>query len=299
MNEENISKNFDFLTNIGLTLNESRVYLTLLKYGELNGYETSKFSGVSRSLVYDVLERLVNKGFVLKSTSKNNVYKALDYEKLIEKINQANQYNLLIAKEKLKDASIEEKESELIFNIKGFDNFIFKAKSLISNAKKEISLSLWSSEFNLIKDELGEAIKKGIKVYIFSFEDIVLNGAFIFSYKISNPEKLFPYRRATIIVDNNETLLGENMGEKSISTYTKNHAVTSLATDEIVLNIFWYKLILSYGLLEKCSSSESFLGVLNYLKEKMNIDENMTKNFMVFDFQFGGSKNGNVKNRKD
>ena len=89
------------------------------------------------------------------------------------------------------------------------------------------------------------------------------------------------------------------MGEKSISTYTKNHAVTSLATDEIVLNIFWYKLILSYGLLEKCSSSESFLGVLNYLKEKMNIDENMTKNFMVFDFQFGGSKNGNVKNRKD
>ena len=98
MNYQNADKKYDFLLNIGFTLNEAKVYLTLIQYNELNGYEVSKYSGVSRSLVYDVLERLVNKGFVLKCTSNTNIYKALDYEKLIEKINHNNQNNLLIAK---------------------------------------------------------------------------------------------------------------------------------------------------------------------------------------------------------
>lgn len=290
------AKKYDFLLNIGFTLNEAKVYLALIQYNELNGYEASKLSGVSRSLVYDVLERLVNKGFVFKCNGYTNIYKALDYDKLIEKINRTNQNNLLIAKEKLKDCSGKEKESEFIFNIKGFDNFISKAKSLILEAKKEISLSLWKNEFNLIKDELTEAVKKGIKVYIFSFEDIYLENASIFSYKINDPEKLFPYRRTTIIVDNLDTLLGENTGDKSVSIYTKNHALTSLATDEIVLNIFWYKLIKKRNLLEKCFNFASFLDVLKALKEEFDIDEKMTKNFMVFDFQFGGNKSGTVKN---
>ncbi len=292
MNYQNADKKYDFLLNIGFTLNEAKIYLTLIQYNELNGYEVSKYSGVSRSLAYDVLERLVNKGFVLKCTSNTNIYKALDYEKLIEKINHNNQNNLLIAKEKLKDCSIKEKESEFIFNIKGFDKFISKAKSLILEAKKEISLSLWKNEFDLIKDELEIAIKKGIKIYIFSFDNIELENAYIFSYKISDPEKLFPYRRTTIIIDGYNTLLGENIGEKSISTFTSNHALTSLATDEIVLNIFWYKLISSRNLLGKCLTSANFLMVLKCLKEELNIDFNMTKNFMVFDFQFGGERSG-------
>ena len=160
--------------------NVERNHIYNLIDNELNGYEASKLSGVSRSLVYDVLERLVNKGFVFKCNGYTNIYKALDYDKLIEKINRTNQNNLLIAKEKLKDCSGKEKESEFIFNIKGFDNFISKAKSLILEAKKEISLSLWKNEFNLIKDELTEAVKNGIKVYIFSFEDLL---SLVFSAK--------------------------------------------------------------------------------------------------------------------
>lgn len=80
------TKKYDFLLNIGFTLNEAKVYLALIQYNELNGYEASKLSGVSRSLVYDVLERLVNKGFVFKCNGYTNIYKALDYDKLIEKI---------------------------------------------------------------------------------------------------------------------------------------------------------------------------------------------------------------------
>lgn len=291
-----MENNYDFLLKIGFTLNEAKVYLALIKNRAMNGYEVAKVSGVSRSLVYDVLDRLVSKGYVIKCKGETNFYTALDYEKIIDKIKEENQNNLYIAKEKLKALSIKEHDSEYIFNIKGFDKFIDKAKELIATAKKEISLSIWKEEFILLEDELIKAINRGIKIYLFSFSRINLKGAEVFSYGLEDPNNLFPYRRITIIVDNLDTLVGENIGDKSISIYTKNHALMSLTIDEIVLNVFWLKMIQHKNLFDSCKTSKGFLQALEILKNEMNISTNMTKNFMVFDYQFGGNKNGNDKN---
>lgn len=284
---------YEFLIKVGFSLNEAKVYVTLLQNKALNGYEIAKLSGVSRSLVYDVIERLLNKGFIIKSEGAINYYVALDYNKTLEKIDNENHKNLLNAEAKLKLLSKKENDNEFIFNIRGFDKFIDKAKERILLAKREISLSIWKQDFALLKDDLLKAIKRGVKVYIFSFEDIILDKAEIFSYKVKDASNLFPYRRISLIIDNNDTFIGENIGDKSVSIYTKNQAISSLAIDEIVLNIFWFKLIEKKSLLEKCSTSKGFLEVLNILKKEMGITPNMTKNFMVFDFQYGGNnKNG-------
>lgn len=284
---------YEFLIKVGFSLNEAKVYVTLLQNKALNGYEIAKLSGVSRSLVYDVIERLLNKGFIIKSEGAINYYVALDYNKTLEKIDNENHKNLLNAEAKLKLLSKKENDNEFIFNIRGFDKFIDKAKERILLAKREISLSIWKQDFALLKDDLLKAIKRGVKVYIFSFEDIILDKAEIFSYKVKDASNLFPYRRISLIIDNNDTFIGENIGDKSVSIYTKNQAISSLAIDEIVLNIFWFKLIEKKSLLEKCSTSKGFLEVLNILKKETGITPNMTKNFMVFDFQYGGNnKNG-------
>lgn len=284
---------YEFLIKVGFSLNEAKVYVTLLQNKALNGYEIAKLSGVSRSLVYDVIERLLNKGFIIKSEGAINYYVALDYNKTLEKIDNENHKNLLNAEAKLKLLSKKENDNEFIFNIRGIDKFIEKAKERILLAKREISLSIWKQDFALLEDDLLKAIKRGVKVYIFSFEDIILDKAEIFSYKVKDASNLFPYRRISLIIDNNDTFIGENIGDKSVSIYTKNQAISSLAIDEIVLNIFWFKLIEKNSLLEKCSTSKGFLEVLNILKKEMGITPNMTKNFMVFDFQYGGNnKNG-------
>lgn len=293
MNSITTNDAYEFLIKVGFSLNEAKVYVTLLQNKALNGYEIAKLSGVSRSLVYDVIERLLNKGFIIKSEGVINYYVALDYNKMLEKIDNENHKNLLNAEAKLKLLSKKENDNEFIFNIRGFDKFIDKAKERILLAKTEISLSIWKQEFALLKDDLLKAIKRGVKVYIFSFEDIILDKAEIFSYKVKDASNLFPYRRISLIIDNNDTFIGENIGDKSVSIYTKNQAISSLAIDEIVLNIFWFKLIKKNSLLEKCSTSEGFLEVLNILKKEMDITPNMTKNFMVFDFQYGrNNKNG-------
>lgn len=284
-----------FLLEIGFTLNEAKVYLTLLQNRYLNGYEISKLSNVSRSLVYNVIDRLVAKGFILKSEGEINYYCALSYEKVIEKIRNDNINKLNVAREKLKNYSRIENESEYIFNIKGIDEFFSKANDLILNAKKEISISIWKEDFPKIEESLTIASKKGIKIYIFSFSDITFPSGEIFSYRLKDPTSLFPYRRISIVVDGKEVIIGENAGDKSICVLSKNHALVSMTTDEIVLNIFWLKYIKSKGLLKNNATSAEFLSILNKLREDLGVSSDMTKNYLVFNFQFGGKDNESNK----
>ncbi len=290
------NENYKFLLEIGFTLNEAKVYLTLLQNRYLNGYEISKLSNVSRSLVYNVIDRLVAKGFVLKSEGQINYYCALPYDKVIEKIKNDNINKLNVAREKLKNYSRIENESEYIFNIKGIDEFFSKANDLILNAKKEISISIWKEDFPKIEESLSIASKKGIKIYIFSFSNIDFPYGELFSYQLKDPTSLFPYRRISIVVDGKEVIIGENAGDKSICVLSKNHALVSMTTDEIVLNIFWLKYIKSKGLLKDNATSDEFLTLLSKLREDLGVSPDMTKNYLVFNFQFGGKDYGSNKN---
>lgn len=290
------NENYKFLLEIGFTLNEAKVYLILLQNRYLNGYEISKLSNVSRSLVYNVIDRLVAKGFVLKSEGQINYYCALPYDKVIEKIKNDNINKLNVAREKLKNYSRIENESEYIFNIKGIDEFFSKANDLILNAKKEISISIWKEDFPKIEESLSIASKKGIKIYIFSFSNIDFPYGELFSYQLKDPTSLFPYRRISIVVDGKEVIIGENAGDKSICVLSKNHALVSMTTDEIVLNIFWLKYIKSKGLLKDNATSDEFLTLLSKLREDLGVSPDMTKNYLVFNFQFGGKDYGSNKN---
>ena len=88
MNIASNDKSYDFLINIGFTLNEAKVYLALVKFRLLNGYEVAKESRVSRSLVYDVLNRLVTKGFVNKILGETTLYSALEFDKVLDIISK-------------------------------------------------------------------------------------------------------------------------------------------------------------------------------------------------------------------
>ena len=58
--------NYEFLEKLGFSSNEAKVYGTLIKHKVLNGYEIAKLSGVARSLVYEVINRLVAEGAVIR-----------------------------------------------------------------------------------------------------------------------------------------------------------------------------------------------------------------------------------------
>lgn len=276
---------YDSLVNLGFSQNEAKVYITLLRNKRLNGYEIAKLSGVSRSLVYEVVNRLVGRGILIRLEGEPNYYIPLEYEKLIARIKKENEERISRAEEFLKGLADGEESRDYVLNIVGYDKFIKKAAVLIDSAEREISLSIWYSEFGLLREALENAVKRGIKIYIFTFEEIELDGAVIFSYRLTDASRLFPYRRLTLIVDGIQCLNGERGGSEDIYTYTKNHAVVSLAIDEIVLNIFCYKYMEKQGLISPGNTAEEFLGVIDKLAGEFGINGDMTKNFLVYDFQ--------------
>ena len=54
----------EILEKIGLTRGESRAYLALLRIGKSSVGDIIKGGKISRSKIYDVLERLIDKGLV-------------------------------------------------------------------------------------------------------------------------------------------------------------------------------------------------------------------------------------------
>ena len=233
---------FEFLEKLGFSSNEAKVYGTLIKHKVLNGYEIAKLSGVARSLVYEVINRLIAKGAVIRIDGEPNFYKPIEYQDLIRSIKEENEKNIACAERELQQLATENVDVDYVMNIVGEEKYVAKAKELIDSAQAEISLSIWQESFEVLRSNIENAISRGVKVYIFTFESISVAGATVYSYNINDVSTLFPYRRTTIIIDGGECLVGEE-GDRNVYVHTRNHSVVSLATDEIVLNVFWNKLI--------------------------------------------------------
>lgn len=77
------------LIKIGLAKNEAKVYLAMLKLGSASVTEISKKANIDRTLIYGVLEKLIEKGLVssvVKINKKN--YEAAAPEKILDLIKE-------------------------------------------------------------------------------------------------------------------------------------------------------------------------------------------------------------------
>jgi sugar-specific transcriptional regulator TrmB len=80
---------YKVLRDIGLTQSEIKVYLALLKLGSTTSGPLTDKSGVARSKIYEVLERLINKSlvsYIIKQKTKH--YQAEDPAKIQEFLNK-------------------------------------------------------------------------------------------------------------------------------------------------------------------------------------------------------------------
>src|SRR3990172_9799211 len=77
------------LEDAGFTAGEARVYLALLASGESKVGPIIRTSGISRSKVYDILERLINKHVVSKVEKKGAFcYQALPPNSLLNLVKE-------------------------------------------------------------------------------------------------------------------------------------------------------------------------------------------------------------------
>jgi len=128
------------LEKAGLSPNEAKCYLTLLKIGSASANEVSRKSGVHRVSVYDALRGLAEKGLVSQIIKTNKLlFEAGTPEKIIDII-QAKEEKLAEAKKIVPELLIDfqmVKEKQEIHSFKGLAGVKNILKEML-NSKTEI-----------------------------------------------------------------------------------------------------------------------------------------------------------------
>lgn len=142
------------LNKLGLSDIEAKVYLTILQKGNLSGYETSKLAGVSRSKIYNFLENLIKKGFLIYQVKENNnLYSAVPIEEITNRI----QHEIGNVVENLNDRlSIFPIQNDMneVWHIRNRENIFAKCRHVISETKEELLLQIWERDIPEILEEL-------------------------------------------------------------------------------------------------------------------------------------------------
>jgi sugar-specific transcriptional regulator TrmB len=176
----------DALKSIGLNLYERKIFVALLAKGVATAAEVSEIASVPRSRSYDVLESLVDKGFVVFQPSKPIKYMALAPKDALDRMQEnvmKRQAETIERIEKLKISPII-KDMEKVYKeglnlvepadmtgtLKGTSIIDRQLQSIFKTAKKSINIvtteqgftSLYSRHYRILK-KIG---KSGVKLKI-------------------------------------------------------------------------------------------------------------------------------------
>lgn len=247
----------EILQQLGFSPNEAKAYLALVKHSPLNGYEAAKVSGVTRTMIYDILNRLVGKGFVRRINSDPALYCAVNYRELVERIECEQHAKLDRAKEALSKMNANSDDAYYVFNFKGGPLQLFdQLNAQIRNACESIYLSIWDLEAQNIREELKKAEKRGVQIFIFSFSKIPFRCGTQCCYEISGEDgkrldqvsDRFAYRRVAAVFDQQTLVVGTGNGsDNDVNILTGNPMLVSMTIDQIILDMLLLKTMKKHG----------------------------------------------------
>lgn len=155
---------FDSLTELGLTRYEAQAYGALLETSPLNGYEVAKASGVPRPNIYGVLDRLVERGAIMRVDEAGGLkFVPVASDEFLQRLRARFDTTLSDAEASL--AQIRAKRRwEPVANSSGYEATVELARSLVRAGRKELLLAVWPEEAALLEREAQAAEARGVKV---------------------------------------------------------------------------------------------------------------------------------------
>ncbi|HLV33556.1 MAG TPA: helix-turn-helix domain-containing protein [Spirillospora sp.] len=154
----------NLLQELGFTDYEARAYIALLQQNPLNGYELAKVSGIPRPNIYKVLQKLEERGIVIRADTPNSaVYSPISPGQLTKRLGNRFKSILDAASEALESVS-KPGARDYVWNIESYDAVIDQVRTLIEQAQENIIVAMWQPEARLLNDVITEAIGRNIVV---------------------------------------------------------------------------------------------------------------------------------------
>ncbi|AQP54505.1 transcriptional regulator [Vagococcus penaei] len=228
---------------------ETLVYITLLERGALTGYEVSKQSGVARSKVYNILEKLLKKDLVIVNKSEPKLYCALPAEEFISRLEEETTRDLQLLDRQLGNIK-EYEEDEMLWKLEGYDNLLKKVGFLIGQTQSSLLMQIWVEDLSpeLVKALLTVEQRVSQFVLIVFSRDKVYDLPFKKYYRHGfEDEKLqdFGTRWINLVVDEVEVIFGtiDDTNSSIDVTLTRNQAMVSLSKEYIKHDAYTLKII--------------------------------------------------------
>lgn len=235
----------DCFEKLGLSSNEAKVYLALLENHPITGYQLSKNSGILRPVVYEMLNRLVEKGGARIIKSNPDTYIPVEIDEFLKNIeSEFNESRKTISKT-LKESLVVD-NTDYFWNIIGKKNIINSVIMLIERARKEILISTHSQEYlNEYLEPLEKQMKNGVEINIFSYYQLDTRGMTLYSYKLENSFKgseISP-EYITLAADGLESIVINMSDEKTAkAVFSRNESLVSSIRNGIQQQIYLYRI---------------------------------------------------------
>lgn len=226
------------LEELNFTKNEDLIYRNLLKYPGQTVFSISKSLNMSRSSVYQIIEQMYSKGYILLMNGEQVLYYAENPVTLINRLKDKYNKSAKLALEELENIKPFEDNSKYI-NIKGFDNSIAKAKEIIRASNKEVYINT-DLDINIFDEDFKYLEEKNVKVYVFSFINLNYKRDNVFIY--SGNKKIALNTRLMISSDLNNALIINRDCDSWVGTITNNALMNKIIAEHIHHDIYLIKL---------------------------------------------------------
>lgn len=226
------------MRRLGFTTSDARIYLALLKRHPATGYELAATSGVPRSAIYNVLNRLESRGLVHAVERKPVRYRPLPPDRLLAQIETRFQEEIEELRAGIAGLSPPVVESRT-WTVTGYAAMLEQARTLIAASRETVHLSLWRREAEALAEPLRRAAAAGREILLFSFTALPEGLGRTLSYGIPEAEleRHWPHR-IVLVADRRRALLGGAADtEDNQALVSEDPALVETAISNLVLDI--------------------------------------------------------------
>jgi DNA-binding MarR family transcriptional regulator len=152
------------LQRLGFGEYEAKAYVALLKRNPLNGYELAKASGLPRPNVYAVLQKLEERGAVVRlETPEGARYAPVSPTELTQRVGSRFQETLHDARDLLEKIATPA-EHEYVWNARGYSALQEHAAACVEATQKRLLVAVWPEEAQALADNMARAEARGVEI---------------------------------------------------------------------------------------------------------------------------------------
>ncbi len=213
--------------DVGFTEYEAKAYVALLRLGPATGYQIAKESGVPRSMVYEILNKLIARGAVATQSLAEMVrYAPVPPDHLLDRMRRELEDNVAALTHDLKGLTPGSAAPGSTWNLAGRKNILAYARQMIERAQSEVALVVGDDdELDELLLQLQEARARGVALVVISPVPYDAGDVPIVVYPHGQSLRQATGHGLALIVDGNEALIGEVDRSESAAWTTNGYAV--------------------------------------------------------------------------